>query len=664
PRGLPRRVRQGCPAARTGPVALRRLVRRHALALRRHRHRRRLRARLRGGGLERRLLCPRDARGHARLHGALRDDAAPLRRRGPRQRAASRLVERQLQPQLRAQRMRRSAGMRAQALAVLALLLAPGVAQAAPAWYERGLDTLFAQLGDASADAIDETPAPIDHGDVWAWTGDNGKALDALALSDAKGSPRAEALASFLAAASEGPILFKRRFQPAPLALVQNDSAGFELSNHLITLRGAWADARVAAVVEYHDGRDKTMAAFGPGALRVGGSWIDLAPLLAGGEARLAPDASWGEIAFRYEGQGLLAEETWRLDGQPRVLHGLRVLQAPPGLDAARLVVASLDVHAGESSASYGQVALAGAPLAPLDGVEVAPAGSPWALLADPGRTDEFASGLLLRFGPSLLGSNATALRPDGRARGLADEYPLAAPGAVSEGAALLDGVLTERPEAYSAIARDLESPRLAGVNPALTYEIGETALGAADYARATGNATLLARAAEWLRGYAERDERGTQARSLAAAALASLRLADATGDTSWLAQAEGMGRLLERYQERAGGVRSDPEGRAFVDSTAMAIRAWGELAARDPSFAAPLARAVASLHAGPQGVSIPQDDGGPDETDQWTFKSGLLLQAAPFLPDDVRWAARERAWASTRDFASAEVRTSVFSAE
>ena len=190
---------------------------------------------------------------------------------------------------------------------------------------------------------------------------------------------------------------------------------------------------------------------------------------------------------------------------------------------------------------------------------------------------------------------------------------------------------------------------------------MGETVLGALHAADATANATLRDLARGWLDGYALRYDRGTQARSLAAAIVAAIELDD-------LDEARRMGDALLRYQIPTGGVKSDPEGRATVDATAMAVRAFGALRDADPArdWDAPLRAAAGSLRpaASGLGVQIAQADGSAEETDDWAFKSALVLQAGDLVAPEARWAARTKLWASVRDVARFDVRTSIYSAE
>jgi hypothetical protein len=163
---------------------------------------------------------------------------------------------------------------------------------------------------------------------------------------------------------------------------------------------------------------------------------------------------------------------------------------------------------------------------------------------------------------------------------------PEGQPKSVREELVLLDGVVKGSLPRCDAIVSTITNSRYDGVDASLLYEIGDTALGLVEYGTETGRTDLLARVEDWVRGYLTYQDRGTQSRSLAAAALASFALAEVRNASYWSSTAEYLGRTLHRYQidnsthPSRGGLRSQPGFTgAVLDSTVVAARAWQGLA-------------------------------------------------------------------------------------
>lgn len=561
-------------------------------------------------------------------------------------------------------------------LALAASTSAQPPPEAAPDWFEAGLATGLDSLWADPPGAIAETAEPIDHGDVWAWTGDNAKFLGAEAEARAAGGPdgdgRPAQMRDFLLRMRDGPLVFKRWANTGEPVVVADGPEGTELSNHLLTLRLDRDTLRVAAELEYHDGRDKTMVSWAPAEVLVGGRWTSLATAPHAVEIARAS----GEVAVRihYELADVAATQELRLDRTALVHHSFLVEQGR--VDGVRLPLPDLAIRrTGLEDAFYGQAywpqgGVAAVAKAPGSGAGPGQA-LDWMMLLDPGTSDEFASGLVLRRSP---GSAPATLHLDVAAGdGGARSALLSSSGGgeglyVAHQAVLLDGVLTGHLERYGGLAARLGEPGMAGVDPGLSYEYSETVLGLLQYARATGDDGAAQAAEDLFREYLGFYGRGTQTRSLGAAVLTALLLSEVTGDDAWRSEAATLGKALHGYQVQgkaaeSGAVLNEPGGGPFLDSTVMAARAWGALAAATGSrdAAAWSKAAWGSLDVDGDKVFIRGDAADDNE---WSFKTGLILQGGAEVPPAVRWAARNHAWVVLRDLGAFEFRTSRYSSE
>jgi hypothetical protein len=568
----------------------------------------------------------------------------------------------------------------------LALLAGPALAPTAsaqteappPPWFEAGLETGLRSLWAEPPGAIAETAEPIDHGDVWAWTGDNAKFLGAEAearQADASGDDgRPGQMRDFLLRMRDGPLVFKRWANTAEPVVVEDTPAGAELSNHLLTLRLDRGSLVLSAELEYHDGRDKAMAAWGPAQVLRGGQWTGLSQA----PHTVTLDNGSGEVAvrIRYELPDLAATQSVWLDDAAVVHQSFTVERGH--VEGVRLPLPDLTIRrTGLPEAAYGQAYWPQRGVGPVAKAPGSGAGDgqslDWMMLLDPGTSDEFASGLLLRAAP---GSAPSKLHLDTGGAGAAGGLRAAALSAgggdagfvVSHDAVLLDGVLTGHLERYGALAARLGDDGMAGVDPGLSYEYSETVLGLLQFARATGDEDAAKAAKDLFGDYLGFYKRGTQTRSLGAAVMTALLLADVTGDDAWHDTAKTLGAALHTYQvhgdaAEAGSVLNEPGGGPFLDSTVMAARAWGALAAATGSrdAAAWSKAAWGSLDADRDQVFIRGDRADDNE---WSFKTGLILQGGAEVPPAVRWAARNHAWVVLRDLDAFEFRTSRYSAE
>lgn len=560
-------------------------------------------------------------------------------------------------------------------LAVLCALPAPAAAEgdAPPPWFEAGLAAGLESLWTEPPGAIAETAEPIDHGDVWAWTGDNAKFLGAEAEARQAGGPdddpRPGQMRDFLLRMRDGPLVFKRWANTAEPVVVEDSAAGAELSNHLLTLRLDRDRLVVSAELEYHDGRDKAMASWGPAQVLLAGRWTDLGT--APHTVAIVNGSGAVEVRIRYDLPDVAATQSVRLDEAAAVHHSFEVERGR--VDGIRLPLPDLTIRrTGLPDASYKQAYWPQEGLRPVAG-SAGGVGKTldWMMLLDPGTTDEFASGLLLKAAP---GSAASTLQldaggQDGRLRSAMLSTPGGGAGlAVAHQAALLDGVLTGHLARYGDLAARLGDDSMAGVDPGLSYEYSETVLALLQFARATGDEDAAQVAEELFRHYLGFYGRGTQTRSLGAAVMTALLLADVTGDPAWRTTATTLGKALHGYQvtgdaAEAGSVLNEPGGGPFLDSTVMAARAWSALAAATGSrdAAAWSKAAWGSLEADGDEVFIRGDRADDNE---WSFKTGLILQGGAEVPAAVRWAARNHAWVVLRDLEAFEFRTSRYSAE
>ncbi len=553
-----------------------------------------------------------------------------------------------------------------------------GTQDPVPDWYRAGLATLVDQLYDPEVGAIMETQHPLEHGDRWAWTGDNAKVLRALARApDGAPEPTAE-IARFVASMGQGPVVFQRWVNTHEVAVLDPPPGRIELSNHLLTLRGDPQQGPLEVLIEYHDKRDRVMATIGAPSALVDGTWVPLEP----SEARLLADTpTQGKtLGIVYTGAGVSVVQRLTLDASPRLERTLTVEEGEERVTGVAMRSPDLTVRQPKletAPRTYKAVSLAGEPARPVDqqgltlyeGKDLA---GPWVLYLDEGTTDAFASGLgvALEAADLLHEARATARDParDGLL-GLEHRYTWdgQAPGPISEDLVLLDGLVTDDLGAYEAIIPRIEAPGFENLDPSLIYELGEAAHGLLEAPDPDGR--LQARAEAWLTAYADRYERGTQTRSLAAATMAALDLANRTGQARWEALGQRFAEELRAHQiidddhPAVGAVRAQTGGPPFLDATLLSMIAWRQASEvlDAPEMRTWVAQARASL--GTDGSRILLGD-PPADTNHWAFKSGLALQAAGAIDAEVRWAARSHLWEVTRDLASYEIQTSRFSRE
>ena len=589
-------------------------------------------------------------------------------------------------------------GFETLAVGLLVLLLVPSPALAGtastgsgdetpPAWYETGLDTMLDRLYDDEVGAILETAKPIDHGDRWAWTGDNGKALGAIAESPRRDEPRARAMADFLATMSEGPIVFQRWTDTTTSTVVDREGPHFEVSNHLITLEGNLTTGRIDAEIEYHDGRDKVFVTFGSAHVRQDGRWYDLAAFREDAGLAMAEGNRSVTVWTEYGFADTRIWENFTLDASPRVRHTVET-EDGSGLGGIRLEHPDARIRRPEipyEPRSYTHRYTPSTGLdetAEVDPLVNASASPSWAMYLEPARQDEFATGLAVNFHEASRLAEVQATEPhpfrgsEGTPRlGAANlhhtyEFADEPPTTVTEDLVLLDGVLTRSLPAYEAVATNVTAPRYEGIDASLLYEAGDTALGLVAYANATGRAGLVDVAVRWIDGYLAHHDRGTQTRSLAASALTAIRLADLREDRDWLATAENLVRTLHTYQidnashTADGAVLNQPDGGPFFDSTVVAARAFAEIAevTGNATYDRWAQRAWSSFETG--GETIRLGSTAATDTNHWSYKDGLTLLAAPHVPDDLRWAARNHLWTVIRDLAAYSVHTSEYTDE
>ena len=115
--------------------------------------------------------------------------------------------------------------------------------------------------------ALAETEKPLD-GDVWFWTDDNAKALEAYLVPEAYARYQdiADSLLSFVRRMSEGPVILRRIAKPA-LNVQSENPDNFRVGTGLMTFHGNLRRDEVAISYRFHDGRDVD-------AVKLTGNWI------------------------------------------------------------------------------------------------------------------------------------------------------------------------------------------------------------------------------------------------------------------------------------------------------------------------------------------------------------------------------------------------------
>ena len=115
--------------------------------------------------------------------------------------------------------------------------------------------------------ALAETEKPL-NGDVWFWTDDNAKALEAFLVPEAYARYQdiADSLLSFVRRMSEGPVILRRIAKPM-LNVQSENPENFRVSTGLMTFHGDLRRDEVAISYRFHDGRDVD-------AVKLTGNWI------------------------------------------------------------------------------------------------------------------------------------------------------------------------------------------------------------------------------------------------------------------------------------------------------------------------------------------------------------------------------------------------------
>ena len=132
-------------------------------------------------------------------------------------------------------------------------------------------DHLLQRVGSgslASFSALAETEKPLGDNNVWFWTDDNAKALEAYLVPEAyaRYQETADSLMKFIRRMSDGPIILRRIARPA-LNIVSRDPHNFEVSTGLMNYHGNLEQGEIALSYQFHDGR-------GGDAIRLTGNWI------------------------------------------------------------------------------------------------------------------------------------------------------------------------------------------------------------------------------------------------------------------------------------------------------------------------------------------------------------------------------------------------------
>ena len=120
-------------------------------------------------------------------------------------------------------------------------------------------DHLWQQVGSGplkGVRALAETEKPL-NGDVWFWTDDNAKALEAYLVPEAYARYQdiADSLLSFVRRMSEGPVILRRIAKPA-LNVQSENPDNFRVGTGLMTFHGNLRRDEVAISYRFHDGRD------------------------------------------------------------------------------------------------------------------------------------------------------------------------------------------------------------------------------------------------------------------------------------------------------------------------------------------------------------------------------------------------------------------------
>jgi hypothetical protein len=169
------------------------------------------------------------------------------------------------------------AGLQLQAPATLAQTAPVQTASAGQAYVKQAepyldfiRDHLWQQVGSGPLQgvrALAETEKPL-NGDVWFWTDDNAKALEAFLVPEAYARYQdiADSLLSFVRRMSEGPVILRRIAKPM-LNVQSENPENFRVSTGLMTFHGDLRRDEVAVSYRFHDGRDVD-------AVKLTGNWI------------------------------------------------------------------------------------------------------------------------------------------------------------------------------------------------------------------------------------------------------------------------------------------------------------------------------------------------------------------------------------------------------
>jgi hypothetical protein len=121
----------------------------------------------------------------------------------------------------------------------------------------------------AGLKALAETEKPMDaENNIWFWTDDNAKALEAFLVPEAYAHYQnvADSLLTFVRRMSEGPIILRRIAKPT-LNIKSRDPENFRVSTGLMNYHGNLRRGEIALSYQFHDGRDVD-------AVRISANWI------------------------------------------------------------------------------------------------------------------------------------------------------------------------------------------------------------------------------------------------------------------------------------------------------------------------------------------------------------------------------------------------------
>jgi len=118
--------------------------------------------------------------------------------------------------------------------------------------------------------ALSETEKPLGHGDnIWFWTDDNAKALEAYVVPEAytRYHDIADNLMKFVRQMSSGDIIF-RRFAKPTVRVVSKDPKAFRVNTGLMNYHGNLFEGTIDIGYRFHDGRDVDAVRFAGNSVR------------------------------------------------------------------------------------------------------------------------------------------------------------------------------------------------------------------------------------------------------------------------------------------------------------------------------------------------------------------------------------------------------------